>query len=71
MTDRIEELLGLIEAEPDGLRTAEFLQTERLLEGLVGKQIVGATIEDTRITIATSDGGRYYFYGFLGAEASG
>ncbi len=68
MKDRIDELLHLIEAEPDGLRTAEFLQTQGLLESVVGKTITGAVVEETRVSITTSDGCRYYFYGYLGSE---
>jgi hypothetical protein len=66
MNDRIDELLHLIEVEPDALREAEFLQAQSILETLIGKTISDATIEDTRIVIATSDGNRYFFYGFLG-----
>jgi hypothetical protein len=68
MSDRIDELLNLIEAEPEGLRTAEFLQTQNVLETLVGKTIAAAAIEETRIVITTADGTRYYFYGFLGSR---
>jgi hypothetical protein len=71
MNDRIDELLRLIEAEPDGLRVAEFLQTESVLQSLVGKTITAATIEETRVTIVTADGNRYFFYGFLGSERPG
>jgi hypothetical protein len=66
MNDRIDELLQLIEVEPDALREAEFLQAQSILETLVGKTITNATLEDTRIVITTSDGNRYFFYGFLG-----
>lgn len=68
MKDRIDELLHLIEAEPDGLRTAEFVQTQAKLERLVGKSIAAALVEETRVSITTADGCRYYFYGFLGSE---
>jgi hypothetical protein len=68
MNDRIDELLTLIEAEPDGLRTAEFIQTQSVLESLIGKTITGAAIEETRIVVTTADGTRYYFYGFLGSR---
>jgi hypothetical protein len=68
MKDRIDELLHLIEAEPEALRKAEFLQTQTVLEDLVGKSVDAATVDETRVTIATSDGCRYYFYGFLGSE---
>jgi hypothetical protein len=67
MNDRIDELLHLIEVEPDALREAEFLQAQAILETLVGRRIAKATIEDTRIVITTDDGNRYFFYGFLGS----
>ncbi|MFN2449104.1 MAG: hypothetical protein ABR508_04820 [Candidatus Baltobacteraceae bacterium] len=66
MNDRIDELLHLIEVEPDALREAEFMQAQAILETLVGKTIQAAEIEDTRIVITTGDGNKYYFYGFLG-----
>jgi hypothetical protein len=65
--DRIDELLHLIEVEPDALREAEFLQAQAVLETLIGKTITAADIEDTRIVVTTSDGNRYFFYGFLGS----
>jgi hypothetical protein len=68
MKDRIDELIALLESEPDRLRAAEFLQTQNLLESLVGKSVTAAAIEETRVAITTSDGSRYYFYGFLGSE---
>jgi hypothetical protein len=68
MKDRIDELLELIEVEPDGLRTAEFLQAQAALDNLVGRTISAATIDETRVAIVTSDGCRYYFYGFLGSQ---
>lgn len=68
MNDRIDELLHLIEIEPDRLRTAEFLNAQAVLESLVGKTIAEATVEETRVSITTQDGRRYYFYGFLGFE---
>jgi hypothetical protein len=67
MNDRIDELLELIEVEPDALREAEFLQAQAILETLVGKSISAAEIQDTRIVITTGDGNRYFFYGFLGS----
>lgn len=66
MNNRIDELMDLIEVEPDALREAEFLQAQAILDTLVGKTVSEATIEDTRIVVTTSDGNRYYFYGFLG-----
>jgi hypothetical protein len=66
MNDRIDELMELIEVEPDALREAEFLQAQAILETLVGKKVSAADVEDTRIVITTEDGNRYFFYGFLG-----
>lgn len=66
MNDRIDELLELIEVEPDALREAEFMQAQAILETLVGKTVTAAEIQDTRIVITTSDGNRYFFYGFMG-----
>lgn len=66
MNNRIDELMDLIEVEPDALREAEFLQAQAILDTLVGKTVSEASIEDTRIVVTTSDGNRYYFYGFLG-----
>ncbi len=69
MNDRIDELLHLIEVEPDALREAEFMQAQAILETMIGKSITAAEIEDTRIVITLSDGNKYYFYGFLGGNA--
>ncbi|HEV7180075.1 MAG TPA: hypothetical protein VGN11_09390 [Candidatus Baltobacteraceae bacterium] len=66
MNDRIDELMELIEVEPDALREAEFLQAQAILGTLIGKTVSAAALEDTRIVITTSDGNRYYFYGFMG-----
>jgi hypothetical protein len=66
MDDRIDQLLQIIEAEPEGLRAAEFFQAQEILQSLVGKTVIEATVEDTRIVITTSDGCRCHFYGFLG-----
>jgi hypothetical protein len=33
---------------------------------MVGKTITSAELEETRIVITTSDGNKYFFYGFLG-----
>ena len=66
MNDRIDELMELIEVEPDALREAEFLQAQAILDTLIGKTVTAAELEDTRIVITTQDGNRYYFYGFLG-----
>lgn len=71
MNDRIDELLQLIEVEPDALREAEFLQAQAILETMIGKTITSTDVEDTRIVITTSDGNRYFFYGFLGGADTG
>ncbi|HXO16598.1 MAG TPA: hypothetical protein VN909_00350 [Candidatus Dormibacteraeota bacterium] len=70
MEERIDDLLGLVEVEPDGLRTAELLQARAVLEGLVGRSVTAASIDERRVTIATADGCRYHFYGFLGSEGA-
>ena len=69
MNDRIDELLELIEVEPDALREAEFVQAQAILETLVGKTVASADIEDTRIVVTTTEGNRYFFYGFLGESS--
>ena len=68
MKDRIDELLDIIEVEPQRLQTAEFVNAQAVLERLAGKRIVAATVDETRVTIATDDGKEYYFYGFLGSQ---
>ncbi len=62
----LDDLLNLLEVDPDALREAEFAQTQFILDTLVGKTIKAAEIEDTRIVIETSEGNRYFFYGFMG-----
>ena len=71
----LDDLLTLLEVDtdslqdvdPDALRVAEFEQTQSILDTLVGKNIEAATIEDTRIVLETSDGNRYFFFGFMGS----
>ncbi len=64
----LEELLrDLKEIDPDALRDAEFEQTRWVLDELAGKTIRQALLEETRIVIETSDGNRYFFYGFMGS----
>ena len=70
MEDKVDELLNLIEIEPDALREAEFAQAQAILETMIGKTITSASIEDTRIVVTTSDGSKYFFYGFLGEDAA-
>lgn len=66
MNDRIDELLHLIEVEPDALREAEFMQAQSILETMVGKTVTAAELQDTRIVLTMNDGNKYFFYGFLG-----
>jgi cell division septal protein FtsQ len=68
MEERIDELLGLVEVEPEGLAAAELLQARAVLERLIGKSVTAATVDERRVTVTTSDGRRYYFYGFLGSD---
>jgi hypothetical protein len=58
----------LLEIDPEALRAAEFMQAQELLGGMVGRRIVEARLEDTRIAIETDDGSIYYFYGFMGED---
>jgi hypothetical protein len=59
------------EVDPDALRTAEFLQTQMILDSLVGKTVAAAQVEETRISVSTTDGQTVYFYGFMGAHSEG
>lgn len=68
MKDRIDELLDLIEVEPEHLQAAELINAQAVLKSLVGKTVASAAVDDRRVAVTTSDGGRYYFYGFLGFE---
>jgi hypothetical protein len=58
----------LLEIEPDALRAAEFMQAQHLLAQMIGRRIVSADVEETRIVIRTDDGTAYFFYGFMGEE---
>ena len=58
----------LLEIDPEALRAAEFMQAQELLSGMVGRRIVNAQLEETRIAIETDDGSVYYFYGFMGED---
>jgi len=67
----LERLLANMEAiDPDALRDEEFAETQQMLDTLKGKTIKYATIEPKRIVIETSDGNRYFFYGFIGESSS-
>lgn len=68
MSDRIDELLNLMDVDPDALREAEFMQVQSILDEMVGKTIASAEIQETRIVVTTSDGNQYFFYGFLGGH---
>ena len=65
----LDDLLNLMEIDPEALREAEFEQTQAILDTLVGKTIKNATIEDTRIVVETSDGNRYFFYAFMASTS--
>lgn len=66
MENKVDQLLDLVDIEPDALREAEFMQAQAILDTLVGKSVTEATIDETRIVVTTSDGSKYFFYGFLG-----
>jgi hypothetical protein len=66
--EKIEELLNLIEIDPDALREAEFAQAQEILDTMVGKKIATAEMQETRIVITTDDGNQYFFYGFMGGD---
>ncbi|MBD5633949.1 MAG: hypothetical protein IAI49_05665 [Candidatus Eremiobacteraeota bacterium] len=55
----------LQDIDPEAFREAEFEQTQAILDTLRGKQIAKAIIEDARIVIETTDGNRYFFFGFM------
>ncbi len=59
----------LLEIEPEALRAAEFIQAQSILEAMVGRRIVAARVEETRIAIETDDETTYYFYGFMGEDS--
>jgi hypothetical protein len=58
--------LGTFEIDPESLRAAEFMQAQMILDTMVGKTIVRAEIEETRIAVTTDDGITVFFYGFMG-----
>jgi hypothetical protein len=62
---RVDELLDLIDIDSDALREAEFAQAQDILDTMVGKRVKLAEMGETRITITTEDGSKYFFYGFL------
>ncbi len=69
MNSRVEELLDLMDVDSDALREAEFAEAQEILNTMVGKKIKSSEMGDTRITITTEDGNKYFFYGFLSGGA--
>jgi len=67
----VDELLNLLEIDPDALREAEFVQAQAILDTMVGETVASATMEDRRIVIETTSGNRYFFFGFIGNAADG
>ncbi|HEY0798062.1 MAG TPA: hypothetical protein VGD50_02875 [Candidatus Baltobacteraceae bacterium] len=63
----MDDLIHLMEIEPDSLREAEFVQAQMILDTLVGETVTAASMEDTRIVVETASGNRYFFYGFMGS----
>jgi hypothetical protein len=57
------------DVDPDALRQAEFLQTQMILDSLIGKTVAAAKVEETRIAVSTTDGTTFFFYGFMGARS--
>jgi hypothetical protein len=69
MKDRIDELLQLVDVEPEALREAELAQARAILETMIGQTIAAVDLEKTRIVVTTLEGNKYFFYGFLGSRA--
>jgi hypothetical protein len=59
---------SLDDIDPDALRAAEFMQAQDLLAGMVGRHVVSAQLEETRVAVELDDGAIYYFYGFMGED---
>lgn len=55
----------LQDIDPEAFREAEFEQMQGILNMLAGKTIKSATMEDARIVLETSEGNRYFFFGFM------
>lgn len=70
MKDRIDELLQLVDVEPEALREAELAQARAILETMIGQTIAAVDLEETRIVVTTLEGNKYFFYGFLGSGQS-
>ena len=52
----VDELLNLLEIDPDALREAEFVQAQAILDTLVGETIATASMEESRIVVETAIG---------------
>jgi len=59
---------SLLDIDPDALRAAEFMQAQDLLAGMVGRHVVSAQLQETRVAVELDDGSIYYFYGFMGED---
>lgn len=70
MIDMTENIADDIadDIEPDALREAEMLQAREILAELVGQRIADVSVEETRISVRSEDGTRYFFYGFMGSS---
>jgi hypothetical protein len=66
-----DELLNLLEIDPNALREAEFVQAQAILDTMVGETIASAEMEEGRIVVETATGNRYFFYGFMGNAPRG
>jgi hypothetical protein len=69
MADKQSIVAESSDVDPDALREAEFLQTQMILDTLVGKTVASARIEETRIAVSTTDGLTFFFYGFMGGRS--
>ena len=63
-----DENLTDLEVEPEALRAAEFMQAQLILDSMVGKTVTKAEVQDTRISVTTTDGSVFFFYGFIGGR---
>ena len=64
---RVDDLIHeVIEVDPQGLQAVEFAVSQAALDGMAGKTIAKAVVEDTRIAVHLNDGSVYSFYGFAG-----
>jgi hypothetical protein len=66
-----EDSTDSLEIDSESLRAAEFMQAQMILDTMVGKSIVRADVEETRIAVETDDGTTYFFYGFMGEHING